>query len=625
MRESVRPRSIIVAALAAAWLLAGAASLADDAPDAVVERWEPSWTWKADGSMVFEETRHVRLMHERAYGEFADPRITFHRGDDALEVLTARTRLPDGSTLDVPGYSRNEVSPGATAGWPAYADLRQLVLTMSGIQPGCVVETAYRITSRPGSHPALVIELPLDQRYPIQAATITLTLPDSVRPQAALLNVEKDRCSDSASADPGARTIVHRWALKNVPASIDEPQSPPWRLWRPRLVVSTLPDEAWQRQRLARVEAAAAPAERVAELAGQWTRAASVEDRVRDLQGRLAATFNFVEFEPAWRRQRVRPAADVLRDNYGLPEEAAAGLLALARAAGLTAEAVLVVAPDLVESAAASLPRHGFVAADYAVGVWDAAGGGRSFWHPQHGQIGPDARWAGAALLVAHADGTDAVLFDAPTSAESNALAFRGKVSLSADGRYSGHVALSATGAFVSAEALRAAAAQRTRIEGLLRRVLPDVAVDRFTVTQLAAGRFEADVDVSLGRPLEKLDEAWRLVTAGEPPSGLDVPMPLADAPRRSPLRLAAAFTELVDLTIEWPTPWRTLAVPRECRQSGAWGEAGQRVTAGATSCRVERTIRAARRDLPAAEFVALRAAVNACRTEAARTILIRP
>src|SRR5437763_1439003 len=79
-------------------------------PDAVIEKWSQHWILREDSSVQYQEFKSVKLNNDRAYGEFADPRITFNRDTDKVEVLIARVRRPDGATLDVPKYSQNEVS-----------------------------------------------------------------------------------------------------------------------------------------------------------------------------------------------------------------------------------------------------------------------------------------------------------------------------------------------------------------------------------------------------------------------------------------------------------------------------------------------------------------------------------
>ena len=94
--------------------LAACAAAAQTAtpPDAVIELWEQSWTVSTDGSLTYQEKQHVRLNNERANGEFADPRITFNRDTQKVEIVTARTRLPDGRTLVYDG----ELSGAQVAG-----------------------------------------------------------------------------------------------------------------------------------------------------------------------------------------------------------------------------------------------------------------------------------------------------------------------------------------------------------------------------------------------------------------------------------------------------------------------------------------------------------------------------
>ncbi|HMQ16450.1 MAG TPA: hypothetical protein PKC49_10785, partial [Phycisphaerae bacterium] len=105
-----RPAAILIWAFCAQSALARA-----EPPDAVIELWEQHWTLNGDGSTAYHEKKHVRLNSDRAYRHFADPRITFNRDTDEVEVVVAGTKPPAGGNIDVPDYSRNEVSPGATA------------------------------------------------------------------------------------------------------------------------------------------------------------------------------------------------------------------------------------------------------------------------------------------------------------------------------------------------------------------------------------------------------------------------------------------------------------------------------------------------------------------------------
>ena len=136
-------------------------------PDAVIELWQQDWTLSADGSSVYHEKKHTRLNSDRSYDDLADPRITYNATTDKLEILVARVKRADGTYRELPDYCHVEVSPDASQGWPAFADIRQHLLVMSGVEEGCVLEMEYRITSQPGSKPYLAGDLRLDGRYPV--------------------------------------------------------------------------------------------------------------------------------------------------------------------------------------------------------------------------------------------------------------------------------------------------------------------------------------------------------------------------------------------------------------------------------------------------------------------------
>src|SRR5262249_28850980 len=148
VRERLAAACLLVASLFAPRAVRADDPKPQDVADAVIEKWDQRWTLKDDGAIEYHEIKQVRLNNDRAFGEFADPRITFNKDTDRVDVKVARVKQADGKYVEVPPYSRNEVTPGESAGWPAFASIRQLVLTMSGIEPGCVVELDYSITTK---------------------------------------------------------------------------------------------------------------------------------------------------------------------------------------------------------------------------------------------------------------------------------------------------------------------------------------------------------------------------------------------------------------------------------------------------------------------------------------------
>lgn len=594
---------------------------ADAPPDAIIEKWDQNWTLNADGSSVYHETRHVRFNSDRAIGEFADPRLAYNKETDTLEVLVARTKLPNGKYLDVPPYSRNEVAPGGTA-WPAFAGVRQLVLTMSGIEPGCVVELEYKITTKPGARAFLAGEARLDHRYPILARSVAFTVPKNLSPQIALSDGGAALPIDQKSEpDASGKLVRMSWTLRNVPAAVEEPQARPWQLRGLRWAFTTAasPPE-WLADRLGRIEAAAKDSALVADLAARWTKQINEPaEKLRQIQQKLVATFNFTDIDAAWRPDTPRGAADVLQGNYGTPEETAGVLLALARAAGVPLQPALSVSGASETLAPPTLWGMEYVLlADFD--------GRREIWHPQHGLISRDGRWNDRTIWSLAGGKINRVELPAWTGADESACHLRGKIAFGADGKYQGKLSLHVTGLFVSNEALRKPDGQKARVEQLVRRALPDANVPKFTVTTLSPGVFDVEAEVQASKPAGKIDNCWMLSLAQDGPGLSEVPLPLAQTKRTTSVRANGAFDERIELTIEWPAGWTVAAKPAEIAAvAGAWGKAEQRVTLAERSLTVARNVRLAQRDVESAQFAALRGPLNELRADRARMLLLKP
>lgn len=610
-------------------------AVAAETPDAVIELWEQHWTLNADGSSVYQEKQHVRLNNERAHHDFADPRITFNADTDRLEVLVARTKLPDGTYGELPDYAKIEVAPDAAAGWPAFANLRQRLLVMGGIEPGCVVELEYKITSQPKAHPYVAADLRVDHHYPIQKRTITVEAPAGVEVRWATANLP------ASAAKSGAKG----WTFTDLPPAADEPQSPPWQTCRPRLMFSTAGlASAWLKNKTDQLSAAADKSELITTLATEWTKdQQDPSDKLRALQEKLAGSFNFVEFPVAWRPAAVRPASEVIQCNYGLPEEAAAALLALARAVDLPVLPGVLVNDETWNH---EVPQDGLVA-NYVVLLVDkpagaklplAAGQGNSpnavfdtgqppeIWDAHQGRIVREGRWAGYTLLPVPDVLLPRTLREPWASADESRCQVRGKLTLADDGNLTGTVSVHTTGLFATSESLRSTDAQKARVSGLLGRLVPELNIESVAVKTLAPGEFEASAQVKSAKPLKKVNERYSLRFAQDGPFLADVPLPLAVARREDVVHLTGPFDEDVDLTLEWPEKWRLEVQPGDvAATSGDWGAVEQTIAPDKHGLVLHRHTRVTRSELPPTAFTTLRAVLNELRSEYARTLVLKP
>ena len=625
----------VVFTVAAVSHAAFAQSKADE-PDAVILKWDQTWAVNNDGSLTFHEARDVQINSDRAHGEFADPRITFNADTQKVKIITARTRLSN-KTIDVPEYSRNEVSPGGPAGWPAFANIHQIVLTYSGIEPGCVVELDYEVTTAKGAWSEFAGEVRLDHRYPIRAHSLTIANPNPTQTDYVNCQIVK-RAGQDAVVVPGETKMGGTGPLANSLVSkrstvglgdmqitqTDEPQCPPWQTCRPRFVFSaTLKSDEWVRALSAGVESAAKEDAVVTKLASEWTKSASEpSEKLRALQEKLAGTFNFVDFPIAWRNARTpRKAAEVAVANYGVGEESAALLISFARAAGLKARPGLLVSSDVWRE---DVPQDGFVSA--FVALVDTGGATPEVWHPQSGKIVRDKRWAGSRVFSTATSGVETTELAAWTDPNESNCRLSGDLTIHKDGAYSAKVRLRMSGLFVARESLRTSDQQKARAAEVIGRIVPNADVSQCNVRTLTDTTFDADVELKSRKPLALTDGFHRLTLPQDGPLLGDLPMPLTYATRTQPVRLTGAGEEQIELTIHWPAGWTVEATPAAVPSvSGAWGAVEQSVKATDDQMTLTRRTRLAQREIAAADFLSLRAALNQERAEFGRTLLLLP
>ncbi|MBI5865296.1 MAG: DUF3857 domain-containing protein [Planctomycetes bacterium] len=619
---------LLVAALAASTGFAQTAQSPKDAkqrttaaqPDAIILNWNQRWSQNDDGARVYHERRHVLLNHERAYGEFVDPRITYDRQTQTVEVLVCRTKRRDGKYVELPAYARTEVSPGGTAGWPALASIQQIVMVMPAVEPGCILELEYKITTKPGVDAPLAGDIRLSDRYPVVARLIAIDMPRGRDVAPVIQNVADDHVQQTVSRGKSGGPAT-TFTFVDLAPSPDEPYATPWQQRAPRFAFSDAGDvEHWLRSERDSRAAQIDESPLISKLAAEWTKGMTTgEEKLRAIQEKLAATFNYLDVDARWPAPAPRRASEALQSNYGTAPEAAAVFAAVARAAGVSTQpAVLVWSAAWLDDA----PHAGAVGA-YLLAA--TRGSQTEFWHAQHGRIQRNARWNDAELLWLDGDAVQRQPWPAWINADDSLVSVAGDLAIAEDGNATGRVTLRQTGLFLNIEQLRTSDAQNARVRELVRRVWPDAEVASSSVRSLSPDAFEAEAQLKTSKPLPQTAASWRVALAADGPAWTDVSAPLQYARVEAPVRLPAAFTEKLDLHLRWPSKWaldaRPLAVEK---RGGPWGTVEQAVTVEPDGLGILRTTRVASRDLSAEDMKALREAVNSLRSEKARVTLLK-
>ncbi|MCO6439105.1 MAG: DUF3857 domain-containing protein [Phycisphaerae bacterium] len=532
--------------------------------DAVIEQWQQHWTIEADGSVRRREVQRVKLMNTRPIRRFADPRIDFRGGSEEVIIHEAKTIAPDGRTLDVPDYSRNLAGPGDTAGWPAYADWQQLVVSFSGIEPGAVLVLDYEVTSPPGGWMFPGDNIRLDDEYPIEHREVSVTVPSGT----PLQFVQGDTgCAWSRQhrSEADGRT-TYEWEWSDIEPVHVEPQSVPGVEEGARLVFTTAPDDrSFVTALLETVESAAKADEALRAFVDKATKdELGDEARVRRIVEVLGKRFSVVGASRLWRNPSCRPAAEIFRANYGHPLEAAALLAAAIKALDVPVSVKLLANDDLWNPAAPS-----FEALESVV-VAARVGDETHYFDIRHGEWHRTPQNRNLALLTIDDNGDVDQGALATDDADPSTLDIRGAIALSKDGTAKGTLVLALSGVFVDPGKIDDTDGQRSTLARYVHSVLSGFEIGEIAVKELSPGTLRASVEVSTKEPLSVLDKV-RVLRLGTGPAHLAaVPLPLEVSERSGDVQLADAFGEEILLRIELPKGASPVIVPAAMDYSAA-------------------------------------------------------
>ncbi|UCG15811.1 MAG: DUF3857 domain-containing protein [Phycisphaerales bacterium] len=587
--------------------------------DAVILRWEQDWVLEQDGTVRRREHKWTKLLNRRPIRRLADPRIDHCVGEDELTIHTARTILPDGTTLPVPDYAINLAGPDDVAGWPAYIDWVQTVVSFPGIEAGAVLELDYEIVTKPGVLPWLEADLTLDDDDPVVERVVSVTVPENTLRFDCLTGTSPP----VESSNDGVTTSV--WTFTNSPGVPAEPQSPSWRERCNWLRFTTCPGaEKWVAMILTRVEQAARPDDAIRTFAE-----AVVEDevdpaqRVRKIAKTLQDSFNFVDSLMTRRSLTCRPAADVFRSNYGGLLESAALCAAAVRALGV--DASVRVAVDGGPWAWNEKAPTASVLAGVIVVV--ETPGGPVHIHPQHGVFTSPGSWGKHWLLsLTDTGGLRSTYVEARGETKPSELHVTGKVTIGAEGQADGDLRIRLTGAFYDPAKLETSGGQERLMQRLAERILTGFDVKSHSIATLSDETLRATAAVASNKPLKKVG-ARHLLRFGDGPAFLvDFPMPLDRSYRRTDVRLAGRLRQEIDLTVELPEGWTAPIVPASLPTvEGDWGTIGQTVQVEGASVRIRQSIAVSQDVISPEAFAGLRRAVNALRADASLMLACGP
>ncbi len=151
----------------------------------------------------------VMLLTDNAINRYGDPRLLFDAAAQELAILAARVRMRDGTIVDAQKNALNQTTPFALDLTPDYAGWQETVVTLMGIEKGCVAELHYAIADKNPSPHLSGVEV-FSAEDPTQERVLAVKLPAGRSLKFASLRGE---APPPDAGVPGAWT----WTVKNIP------------------------------------------------------------------------------------------------------------------------------------------------------------------------------------------------------------------------------------------------------------------------------------------------------------------------------------------------------------------------------------------------------------------------
>jgi len=306
----------------------------DEVGDARVLLAEDHYSLAPDGARSHRVLSKTKIFTEYAVDELGDPRLVHNQTTQTLKVLRADTFMHDGKKVSIKPNSVTETTPGTLATAPAYADLRETVVTHVGVEVGSVNELEYELRTEASAAP-LWAEVALHSPYPTDARVVTVLVPKGFPLRWACLG-----CEVTPSEKAVAGGTEHRFEWKGLPPLNTYEAGHHGQglaLEQPRLIFSTAASWKTLNDALAlRFNRAATPDKAVQDRAEALTEGLVTEEqRLLALWRFVASEINTVDWSIDQLGFTPSPAATVLQRSYGHSLDKAVLLAALLQASGL--------------------------------------------------------------------------------------------------------------------------------------------------------------------------------------------------------------------------------------------------------------------------------------------------
>jgi len=135
------------------------------------------YTLESDGSQIYDYFHRVKLLNStRGFGESF---IKYNPEFQKLVVISSVTTMANGRKVKTPKNGYNEVLPREAKRFSNFSDLKEMVISHTGIEKGAEIELRYRIITKKGFIPYFTGKEFITKGIPVEKYTLVIKLPES--------------------------------------------------------------------------------------------------------------------------------------------------------------------------------------------------------------------------------------------------------------------------------------------------------------------------------------------------------------------------------------------------------------------------------------------------------------
>lgn len=205
--------------------------------DAEFLKLKKEYTLNSDGSVVYSESKQVKLLSHFAFNRlYGETFIVYNKDYQELTINKAFTIMADGKKVVTPENAFNKVLPRFAANAPAFNNLREMVVTHTGLEVGAVIYLDYTIKTAPGFYNGLMIDELLQELSPVNDLEIVVNIPSGKVFNYSLLNFS----ANEPTIVKGKKFDKYTWKFNKLSASSKDRYQPENNVCRPALFASTV-------------------------------------------------------------------------------------------------------------------------------------------------------------------------------------------------------------------------------------------------------------------------------------------------------------------------------------------------------------------------------------------------